>query len=72
MRLPGTYAGFIHEKERGTVLDVSNVICPVGGGSIVVDGVTVGGKVYSFHDGTMPRSTAFLAFAETWVRKSSP
>jgi hypothetical protein len=69
VRLPGTYAGFIQEAERGTVLDVSNVICPVGGGSIFINRVPVDGKVHSFHDGTMPRSTGFLAFSETWVRR---
>jgi hypothetical protein len=68
VRLPQTYANFISEAERGTALDVSNVICPVGGGSIVINGAAVNGKVHSFHDGTMHRSTAFLAFSETWVR----
>ncbi|MEO8612002.1 MAG: hypothetical protein ABI690_29165 [Chloroflexota bacterium] len=72
VRLPKTYSDFIHEAERGTVLDVSNVICPVGQGSIVINGARVGGDVYSFHDGTIPRSTAFLAFSETWVRRLSP
>jgi hypothetical protein len=69
IRLPHTLANFIHEAERGTVLDVSNVICPVGQGSIAINGVPVNGRVHSFHDGTMPRSTAFLAFSETWVRR---
>lgn len=68
VRLPQTYANFITEAERGTVLDVSNVICPVKGGNIVINGAAVNGCVHSFHDGTMPRSTAFLAFSETWVR----
>lgn len=68
VRLPHTYANFISEAERGTALDVSNVICPVSGGSIVINGMAVSGKVHSFHDGTMHRSTAFLAFSETWVR----
>ena len=68
-RLPHTYADFIHEADRGTLLDVSNVICPMAQGSIHVDGVPVGGRVHSFHDGTMQRSTAFLAFSETWVRR---
>jgi hypothetical protein len=69
-RLPKTYTDFIQEAERGTVLDVSNVICPMAQGSIVINGVPVGGKVHSFHDGTMQRSTAFLAFSETWVRRA--
>jgi hypothetical protein len=72
VRLPHTYANFISEAERGTALDVSNVICPVGGGGIVIDGAAVKGKVHSFHDGTMHRSTAFLAFSETWVRHALP
>jgi hypothetical protein len=68
VRLPKTYADFITEAERGTMLDVSNVICPVGSGSITINGAAVNGRVHSFHDGTIPRSTAFLAFSETWVR----
>lgn len=69
VRLPQTLANFITEANRGTVLDVSNVICPVAQGSIVINGAAVNGRVYSFHDGTMHRSSAFLAFSETWVRR---
>jgi hypothetical protein len=68
VRLPQTYSNFISETERGTALDVSNVICPVGSGSIIINGAAVNGCVHSLYDGTMNRSTAFLAFSETWVR----
>jgi hypothetical protein len=68
VRLPKSYPNNIEAVERGLAFDVSTVICPVGTGRMTVNGVAVNGKVHSFHDGTMHRSTAFLAFSETWVR----
>ena len=71
VRLPHTYTNLITESDTGSVLDVSNVICPVERGSVIIDGVSISGKVHSFHDGTRHRSTAFLAFSETWIRRPS-
>jgi hypothetical protein len=48
--------------------DLQNVICPCGSGKITINNRSVNGKVKigTFADNS-PSSTAFLAFAESWV-----
>lgn len=61
-----TLSAFINEGD--TVLDVSNVICTAAQGSITVNGVAISGQIESYHDDDHFRSSAFLAFSETWSR----
>lgn len=68
VRLLRTYPNLITEPETGYFLDVSNVICPVGAGTFTINQTPVQGVVQSFQDGTMHRSSAFLAFSETWIK----
>jgi hypothetical protein len=68
-RLPRTYPDLITLPDA--ILDVSNVICPTAIGSIVINRVAVDGNVHSYHDGERHRSSAFLAFSETWVRRAA-
>ncbi len=44
---------------------VGNVICPCAGGSITVDGTLVAGEIR--RSDALNSSSAFLAFAESWV-----
>ena len=50
----------------GSQWEVSNVVCPCADAGIRVDGVPVIGEVHQPEG--MCRSSAFLAFAESWVR----
>lgn len=48
--------------------DLQNVICPCGSGTISINGSILNGKVKtSTRSDGQPSSTAFLAFAESWV-----
>lgn len=50
----------------GSQWEVTNVVCPCANAGISVDGVPIVGEVHQ-PEGEY-RSSAFLAFAETWVR----
>lgn len=50
----------------GSQWEVTNVVCPCADAKINVDGVPVIGEVHQPEG--MFRSSAFLAFTETWVR----
>lgn len=69
-RLPHTYANLFQRTEQEVQYDVLNVICPAADGSFTLNGNTIPGRVNSFHDGTTHRSSAFLAFSETWIERS--
>ncbi|MFN8557469.1 MAG: hypothetical protein U0531_09005 [Dehalococcoidia bacterium] len=50
--------------------DIASVLCPVGQATITVDGARVQGEVrLGQDDAGRPRSSAFLAFAESWVAR---
>jgi hypothetical protein len=68
VRLPRMYENIISVQD--TVLDVSTVICPVSQAAIAINGIPLDGHVHAYHDGTLHRSTAFLAFSETWVSRT--
>lgn len=51
----------------GTNWEITNVVCPTAGGEIVVDGRAVTGEVRQKEE--FFRSSAFLAFCESWVRR---
>lgn len=72
IRPPRSYPDIISVPETNTALDVSTVICPVKQAKIVVNGVEIPGHVHSYHDGELRRSSAFLAFSETWTRHPQP
>lgn len=69
-RLPRLYSNIFERSEQETQYDVSNVICPVASARIIVNGTPLPGQVNSYHDGTMQRSSAFLAFSETWIERT--
>jgi hypothetical protein len=60
-----SWPGFPAGKQN---FDLQNVICPCGSGTITVNNQTISGKVKktSTSENT-PSSSAFLAFAESWV-----
>lgn len=68
-RLPHTYSNLFKRAEQEVQYDVMNVICPVANGSLMLYGNAISGRVNSFHDGTMHRSSGFLAFSETWIER---
>jgi hypothetical protein len=47
--------------------DLSTVICPCENGGVMVGEAALAGAVRVERGGDRPRSTAFLAFCETWV-----
>jgi hypothetical protein len=51
----------------GRSFELATVICPCAEASIVVDGVPVQGEVRLTERDGRPQSSAFLAFAESWV-----
>ncbi len=53
-------------KVGGSLWEVTNVICPCADAGISVDGTAIPGEV-GYPEGWF-RSSAFLAFAESWVR----
>ena len=57
-----------HPTVGGSDWEVANVICPCADASITVDGVPVEGEVRQPEG--MFRSSAFLAFCESWIRIS--
>lgn len=67
IRPPRLYSGFTGGRRGTRRLQVQNVICPVETASIRINGERLPGDVVSFHDGQLHRSTAFLAFSETWM-----
>ncbi|HSK89193.1 MAG TPA: hypothetical protein VK880_12585 [Anaerolineales bacterium] len=51
-----------------TVYDLTTVICPCQDGGIQINGKLMPGKIKTTQTATgAPSSTAFLAFAETWI-----
>jgi hypothetical protein len=50
------------------LFDLRNVLCPCGSGMLTINGMTIDGEVKTAvrTDG-YPSSTAFLAFAESWI-----
>jgi hypothetical protein len=66
-RLPNTYANLFDRPETEIRYDVNNVICPCGEARLWINGQQSAGQIIHFHDGTRHRSTAFLAYSETWV-----
>ena len=69
-RLPRLYTNILNRTEQEVQYDVLNVICPVASGTIMLNGTPLPGQINSFHDGTMQRSSGFLAFSETWIERS--
>lgn len=51
----------------GRSFDLATVICPCATGTITVDDVAVAGEVRLGERDGRPQSSAFLAFAESWV-----
>jgi hypothetical protein len=47
--------------------DLTTVICPCRQAAITLDGVLLSGEVRTSESNGWPTSSAFLAFAETWV-----
>ena len=52
----------------GHTFELATIMCPCGEASITIDGRQLAGEVrVATGDGGRPRSSAFLAFAESWV-----
>lgn len=73
-RLPQSYPNLFNHPEHETRYDVSTMICPCSDGRLSINGQAAVGQVTHYHDGTRHRSSAFLAYSETWVehRPDSP
>lgn len=71
VRLPRAYTNLFQQADTETQYDVTTVICPTKTASLTIRGNSISGRVISSHDGTMHRSSAFLAFSETWTERDA-